>query len=621
MKLRAEELRSLNDLVSEIISKAEKLEAKYESEIDAVHHFYKRSAQNLIHYLAFRSLDIDQLQDRLREFGLPSLTHIEGHVMDSLLSIKTIINHLLGKQKVEHKKRVISLSNSEKIRSKNTRLLFGYRSKFRSTRIMVTLPGTATEDPKFILRLLKAGMNVARINCAHDDPEVWEKLILALESAKKKLNKQCKVMMDLGGPKLRTGQIADGPKVVHISPQRNALGRVVTPARVWIAPPDIPPPDDTADAVLPIDEVLMRKIKRKGSIHFVDSRGKKCKISIFRKEGAGKWGLCKDSAYVESGTKMEVRRHKKSGQEEIYVGEMLPIEQFLLLREGDALLLTKEPEAGQNAVHSPSGELISAAKISCTLPEIFSYVKKGEPVFFDDGKIEGIIQEVHESHLLIRIIHAKDMGSKLRADKGINLPESALLFGGLTEKDRHDMNFVVRYADAVNYSFVNEREDVVMLQSLIRELEGNTGIILKIETQKAFKNLPAILLQGMQSYPIGVMIARGDLAIETGWKNFATIQEEILRICGAAHIPDIWATQVLESMTKKGIPTRAEITDASMAQRSECVMLNKGVYIEKAVKLLDKIITRMQRYQSKQQTVLPKLARAEQLELDYFKSE
>lgn len=618
MKLHTEELRSINELVTEIVSKAEKLEDKYQSEIDAVHHFYTRSARNLIHYLAFRSFDIDLLQDRLREFGLPSLTHIEGHVMESLLSIKTIINHLLGKQKVEHKKGVISLTNSEKIRAKNTRLLFGYRSKFRSTRIMVTLPGNAAEDPKFIPRLLKAGMNVARINCAHDDYDTWEKLIQALDAAKKRLNKHCKVMMDLSGPKLRTGQIAEGPKVVHISPQRNAFGRVVTPARVWIAPPDIPPPDDTADAVLPIDEVLMRKIKRKSSIHFVDSRGKKCKISIFRKEGAGKWGLCKDSAYVESGTKMEVRRHKKSGQEVIYVGELLPLEQFLLLKEGDILLLTKSPDAGQNATFTPSGELIKPATISCTLPEIFQFIQKGESIFFDDGKIEGVIQGVHEDHLTIKITHAKELGTKLRADKGINLPESTFTFRGLTEKDREDMNFVVKHADAVNYSFVNDREDVEALQALIRELEGNTGIILKVETRKAFRNLPGILLQAMRSYPIGVMIARGDLAIETGWKNFATIQEEIMRICGAAHIPDIWATQVLESMTKKGIPTRAEITDASLAQRSECVMLNKGVYIEKAVKLLDKIITRMQRYQSKQQTVLPKLARAEELELEHF---
>ncbi|NOR88166.1 MAG: pyruvate kinase, partial [Bacteroidales bacterium] len=105
----------------------------------------------------------------------------------------------------------------------------------------------------------------------------------------------------------------------------------------------------------------------------------------------------------------------------------------------------------------------------------------------------------------------------------------------------------------------------------------------------------------------------------TGWKNFASIQEEIMRICEAAHIPDVWATQVLENLAKKGVPSRAEITDAAMSQRAECVMLNKGVYIFKAVKMLDKILRRMQRFQKKREAMLPKLQEADQLFLSHDK--
>ena len=151
---------------------------------------------------------------------------------------------------------------------------------------------------------------------------------------------------------------------------------------------------------------------------------------------------------------------------------------------------------------------------------------------------------------------------------------------------------------------------------LIKELDNlnaSLGIILKIETLESYRNLPNILLKAMENYPIGVMIARGDLAIETGWKNFAVIQEEILRICEAAHLPDIWATQVLENLAKKGIPTRAEITDAAMSQRVESVMLNKGPYIEKAVKMLDKILCKMQSIQKKKMAVLPKLEFSKEL--------
>ncbi|MCK5278627.1 MAG: hypothetical protein KAK04_08815 [Cyclobacteriaceae bacterium] len=618
MKIQFTNLEIIDNQVSEIIQKAQELEMKYIAEISSVHPIYQKSAQNLVHYLAFRSFDIDIMQEKLRELGLPSLTNIEGHVLESLLSIKTIINHLLGKQIVEKKKGIITSKKSRKILNKNTKLLFGYKSKKRRTRIMVTLPSTAADEPKFIKRMLKAGMNSARINCAHDDPEVWKKMIDHLIETKAVLGKSCKVMMDLGGPKLRTGPMEQGPKVLHIRPERNDLGEAVSPSRIWIAPPDVLPPNDTADAILPIDELLFSKIKRGNTILFTDSRGKKCKISIERKEGLGKWGLCNDSAYVTTGTEMELHRQKQSGKEAIYVGEILPLEQSLRLKVGDILLLNRDPEPGGNAIFSETGKLLKPAFVSCTLPDIFQYVKVDEPIFFDDGKIEGRIEEVNGDYLKIRITYAKNLGSKLKADKGINLPESNLLISGLTEKDKKDMEFVVQNADAVNFSFVNNTSDVQELMDLMEELNGNVGVILKIETQKGFRNLPKILLKAMQAYPIGVMIARGDLAIETGWKNFATIQEEILRICEAAHIPDIWATQVLENLAKKGVPSRAEITDASMAQRAECVMLNKGYYIEKAIKLLDRILIKMQRYQKKKDTILPKLGEAEALMLDHY---
>jgi pyruvate kinase len=103
------------------------------------------------------------------------------------------------------------------------------------------------------------------------------------------------------------------------------------------------------------------------------------------------------------------------------------------------------------------------------------------------------------------------------------------------------------------------------------------------------------------------MIARGDLAVEIGWNDMVLVQEEILRICEAAHVPDIWATQVLENMAKKGTPSRAEITDAGMSQRAECVMLNKGAQITKAIKMLDKILRNMQEIQKKKESALPQL--------------
>jgi len=107
------------------------------------------------------------------------------------------------------------------------------------------------------------------------------------------------------------------------------------------------------------------------------------------------------------------------------------------------------------------------------------------------------------------------------------------------------------------------------------------------------------------------MIARGDLAVECGYERLAEVQEEILWIAEAAHCPVIWATQVLETLAKEGIPSRAEITDAAMSNRAECVMLNKGPHIVKAVQTLDDILQRMDAHQSKKQSMLRELRLAQ----------
>jgi len=619
MKTQTERLQAINQKIEEIIEKVKEIENNYAKEIGDVHPVYRKSALNLVHYLGFRSFDIDDLQDQLRDLGLPSLSNVEAHVMRSLLAISSILNHLLDNPFREKRKGIVSIKRSKKILNRNTKLLFGYKSKKRRTRIMVTLPGSAGDDYLLVNHLMGLGMNSARINCAHDNPVTWGKMIYNIRKSSDTLSKSCKVMMDLGGPKLRSGSMQPGPKIVHIKPEKDVMGKVVNPAKIWIAPPDVPPPDDTANAHIPVSEEWFKNIKRGDSIQLTDTRAKKIKIIINGKKGSGRWGYCFTSAYISSGTGLKLFKPDNTEKLAHQVGELLPLQQYISLKINDYLILHKDPMPGEPAKYDENGKLLQNAHISCTLPEIFKDVKNGEPIFFDDGKIEGIIEDVNEEELLIKISYAKDAGSKLKPDKGINLPESDLKVSGLTKKDKKDLEFVAVNADTVNFSFVNDTNDVQQLMEELTKYETTPGIILKIETQKGFKNLPRILLKAMQTFPIGVMIARGDLAIETGWKNFASIQEEILRICEAAHIPDVWATQVLENLAKKGVPSRAEITDAAMSQRAECVMLNKGVYIEKAVKMLDKILRRMQRFQKKKETILPKLDDADKLYLSHDK--
>jgi pyruvate kinase len=164
----------------------------------------------------------------------------------------------------------------------------------------------------------------------------------------------------------------------------------------------------------------------------------------------------------------------------------------------------------------------------------------------------------------------------------------------------------------VGFSFVHTAADLGRLRDALRRLgRPRMGVVLKIETGRGFEELPAILLASLRLPPVGVMIARGDLGVEVGYERLAEVQEEILWLCEAAHLPAIWATQVLEGLTKTGLPSRAEVTDAAMGERAECVMLNKGPHVVEAVRALDSILRRMQAHQAKKTAMLRHLQVAE----------
>jgi pyruvate kinase len=203
----------------------------------------------------------------------------------------------------------------------------------------------------------------------------------------------------------------------------------------------------------------------------------------------------------------------------------------------------------------------------------------------------------------------------LRGDKGINVPDSKLTVPALGPQDLADLDFVACHADMVALSFASGVEDVLLLQRhLAGRVEHCPAIVLKIETRRGFEHLPAMLLAAMRAATCGVMIARGDLAVECGFER-AEVQEEILWMCEAAHVPTIWATQVLESLAREGLPSRAEITDAAMGERAECVMLNKGPHVVEAVRALDDILRRMQSHLSKKSSMLRELHLAHGLPL------
>ncbi|MGF1541500.1 MAG: pyruvate kinase [Pleurocapsa sp.] len=264
------------------------------------------------------------------------------------------------------------------------------------------------------------------------------------------------------------------------------------------------------------------------------------------------------------------------------------------VHQGDKLLLTQKiPLEADKKIF----------KANCTIPEILSQLAVNNQVWLDDGKIGARVKSLLPEGVLLEITHARTKGEKLLSDKGINFPDTLLHLSPLTSKDQQDLDFIASHADIIGYSFVQQATDIELLQlELKARLGANScqpAIVAKIETPEAVKNLPELIVRAAGKQPFGVMIARGDLAVEIGYQRLAEIQEEILWLCQAAHVPVIWATQVLENLVKKRTPSRAEMTDAAMSERAECVMLNKGAYIVEAVTILDDVLTRMEAHQSK----------------------
>jgi pyruvate kinase len=591
------ELRRLTPDIAALVQSVRDLEAGSARDLARVAPGQRDSARNLVHYLALRRQDLRDLQDRLAAVGLSSLGRAEPAVADTLRALTFVLARITGERLVAPDPGPISLAEGRHRLAANTEALLGPAPRTRHTRIMVTLPSEAADDPQLARELVRAGMNLARINCAHDGAAAWQKMVAHVRAAATGAGIDCRILMDLAGPKLRTGALPDGPRVLKLRPRKNACGVVIAPARAWLtneAAPAAPPEPMPTVPVRGGDFLAALRAGDRAGLE--DARGARRQLDIVRADERGCVVLAGRTTYLQTGTRL--RAH----QREACVGLLPAVEVPLVLAPGDRLALTR-------AARAPS---VGLPAIPCTVPEVFADVRRGERILFDDGEIGGRIAFVHDDYLEVEIVEASPRGSKLRADRGINLPDSQLRLRALDATDLGNLDFIAAHADLVGYSFVRRPEDVLDLQERLAAAgRPDLGIVLKIETRDGFEQLPRLLLAAMRRPQLGVMIARGDLAVECGWERLAEIQEEVLWVCEAAHAPVIWATQVLEKLSKEGQPSRAEITDAAMGVRAECVMLNKGPHVVEAVRVLDDILHRMEAHHAKKRPMLRALRVAE----------
>lgn len=461
--------KSLRDIESSMVNEVE----KRSSFLSEIHTSQLMAAKNMLHYLTLRKEDIRALQNDLHSMGLSSLASAESHIRSQLQAI----NQRLGKRYKVEDEEICSFEWCQANIVHKSKKLFGERDNDFVPSLMVTFDTSFATNYALIKSLLLNGMNVARINCAHDDEAVWSGMISKLKKACFQTGKACKIYMDLAGPKIRTNIILKG----------------------------------------------------------------------------------KDKGRVK-------------------------------VKEGQLIWLSYDTDGFDKK------EVV----ISPTEPDIIACIKKGDRVYIDDGMIRGVTEKVKKDKVAVRITRISSEKKVIKNEKGINFPDSELNVSPLTSYDISCLPFICENADLVGYSFVRLPSDLTLLRNLMTETsERQPNIVIKIETPEAVKHLPSILLEGMKQDIFGIMIARGDLAVEIGFERMGEIQEEILWICEAAHVPVIWATQVLENLNKSGLATRSEITDAVNAAQAECIMINKGSHTIEVMETLRDILQRASEHRNK----------------------
>jgi len=568
-----------------------------------------QSVVNLAQYLALREIDLRPLQEELAKAGLSSLGRAEPHVYANLENIMNMLCQTL--QSAVNIKTDFCYPKFKEgfdILDRNANKVLGNYQHKRIARVMVTLPTDAATDYRLVYDLIKEGMDIARINCAHDDITIWHKMINNIRTATAELKSTCRIHMDLAGHKIRTGPILNGPRLPFVKIKKNINKNNLNAIKFKIIPDELCKGTDADKSnnafIFSVPKAVYTNLANNDRFSFIDARKKQRHIKIsISPAPCHVTGICKKSIHLATGTKITWQRHSNNAYRDLNTFSFVnlnPISDKIHLQIGDNLFLHKFPTTNFAEKYPDSDELHTAVHISCTVPEVIDRLELGAPVWIDDGKIYTYVSKKTDDFAVLRISKTGPKGAKITSDKGLNLPGTTLDLPALTKKDKEDLNFICKHADIVGFSFIETAAD---MRELIAELKlrnaSKMPIIAKIETARAVKNLPEILFTNMMDHPLGVMIARGDLAVELGNVRMAEIQEEILWLCEAAHVPVVWATQVLESIAKYGTRSRPEFTDAAMSVRAECVMLNKGPYILDALRSLNALLKRMQDHQHK----------------------
>jgi pyruvate kinase len=373
------EQAKLDELIkrlSEIRLALAESESAFDTRFDRIDPVYLKSARNLAHYIALRHRDIRPLQEELARLGLSSLGRAEAHVMATLDAVLAAVHGLAGRT-WQHLPRALDFVEGNRLLREHTETLLGPSPANRTVRIMVTMPSEAAADYQLVRELVARGMDCMRINCSYDGRSAWVAMAEHLKRAKRDLGKNCKLSMDLAGPKLRVGLLEAGPEVIKVRPERDVTGTVLKPALICLVP------QTHAGAVvggvesvlIPVAAGDLASLRAGDEIVFSDARGSSRRMVVTRTTAELVEAECVRTSYLASG--MELRRTGALGGV-LRVGQLPATDQPIVLKKGDSVVLSSKLRFGRGPEVSEDGRVLRPATINCTVPEILGDIKAGE---------------------------------------------------------------------------------------------------------------------------------------------------------------------------------------------------------------------------------------------------
>ena len=478
------------------------------------------SRDNLLSYLALRQFNLEDLQIRLAEEGLSSLGRLEGQV---LIGIEQVLKHFKqpsvtpfqspsssfgNNNKIENGLKKVTYQESRNITAKRSRLLLGRPRKGRSTRIMVTLDSESTYQPHLLEELLRHGMDIVRINCAHDTPKEWKMLIDSIRHAEERLiqrdlgiGRRCRIVMDLAGPKIRTGSMGVRVRPLKITVPKDVHGRPLKLVEGFL---DSEAKFTEKIYLTGVQPSFVISIKKEAAIlanvngeklWFRDTRGRnrtatilekisptRVKIGLDKKtslqegmiihrqeftKGSNKLPKSKTQINTESRnaiTNYSIEPYKRydthvensnsDNDDSLIIGALKPQPVAINVTAGDIVLLQRNKATIEDNMiaHSYVHNKPIAGLISCNMPDVLNAVHTGHHVYIDDGKIGAVVRSSTKEYLKLEIETPSDTSAKIKAAKGLNFPDSNLQLPVLTFEDVKNLGFVVRNATAVGLS-------------------------------------------------------------------------------------------------------------------------------------------------------------------------